>query len=117
MTREIKPNFAMMKYTDFLHAIAMGNDNMDNVLSTIATLDEKTKIAARTICAMTPCMRLYAFIGQKLEFVLQNDANNHTYKNWIYNYSAASFEVYMQFSLYLYNFVTYYSFIGCTFLL
>lgn len=64
----------------------------------IATPFEKTKIAAYTVGAMTPCMRLYAFLGKEIEKILGLDENSHPYKKWIDNYSSANFEVSIEMS-------------------
>jgi thiaminase (transcriptional activator TenA) len=39
--------------------------------------------------AMTPCMRLYAFLGQQLA---QGGIPNHQYADWIKTYSSPEFE-------------------------
>ena len=38
--------------------------------------------------AMTPCMRLYSWIGKKLSDMI----TNNPYKEWILNYSNESFD-------------------------
>ena len=38
---------------------------------------------------MSPCMRLYAYIGQQLA---QGGVPNHIYKDWIATYSSDEFE-------------------------
>ena len=43
----------------------------------------------RTLAAMTPCMRLYAYLGQSLAAELRPD---HLYGDWIRTYSSAEFE-------------------------
>lgn len=53
---------------------------------------EKTKIAAYTVGAMTPCMRLYAYLGKELMVFLKQD-ENHAYKKWINTYASSDFEV------------------------
>lgn len=52
---------------------------------------EKTKIAAYTVGAMTPCMRLYAYLGKELAVFLKQD-ENHPYKKWIETYASSDFE-------------------------
>ncbi len=64
----IKP--ATKNYTDFL----------DNV--------SKTLSAVEIMFAMTPCMRLYSWIGQRL----LNMGFDKKYKEWIITYSDKSFE-------------------------
>jgi len=65
---DIKP--ATKNYTDFL-------DNVSKKLS-----------AVEIMFAMTPCMRLYSWIGQRLS----NMGFDNKYKEWIITYSDKSFE-------------------------
>ena len=58
------------KYTDFLENISM-KCNLIEIL-----------------CAMTPCMRLYAWLGKSLE----GNSQNNPYKEWIDTYSDDGFE-------------------------
>lgn len=58
------------RYTDFLLATAWGNST------------------GITVAAMTPCMRLYAFLGQQLA---QHPGSPHAYRSWVDTYSAADF--------------------------
>ena len=64
----IKP--ATKNYTDFL-------DDVSKKLS-----------AVEIMFAMTPCMRLYSWIGQRLS----NMGYDNTYKEWIITYSDKNFE-------------------------
>ena len=61
---------ATKKYTDFLEEVSLN-------LSLIEIL-----------CTMTPCMRLYSWIGKNLI----NSISNNPYKEWILTYSHQSFE-------------------------
>lgn len=92
-TKEIIPNPATLKYTEFLLATAGGKIEGGKGHGKIVTPFEKTKIAAYTVGAMTPCMRLYAFLGKELQLHLQYEGNGHPYKKWIDTYSSAGFEV------------------------
>jgi thiaminase/transcriptional activator TenA len=65
-----KPGVATRRYTDFLLATAWGGD-----IGLIAT-------------AMSPCMRLYAFLGEELA---SNGIPTHQYTDWIRTYSSADF--------------------------
>ena len=65
---QIKP--ATKNYTDFL-------DDVSKKLS-----------AVEIMFAMTPCMRLYSWIGQRLS----NMGYDNTYKKWIITYSDKNFE-------------------------
>ncbi|KAF6144414.1 hypothetical protein GIB67_024641 [Kingdonia uniflora] len=91
--KETTLNPATVKYTDFLLATASGKVEGGKGLIKIVTPFEKTKIAAYTLGAMTPCMRLYAFLGKEIQALLDPDENSHPYKKWIINYSSESFEV------------------------
>uniref|UniRef100_A0A0D6QXY5 Thiaminase-2/PQQC domain-containing protein n=1 Tax=Araucaria cunninghamii TaxID=56994 RepID=A0A0D6QXY5_ARACU len=91
-TKEFSPNMATVKYTDFLLATAAGKVEGGKGPSRSVTPFEKTKIAAYTVGAMTPCMRLYAFLGQEILKVLGDECADHPYKQWIETYSSATFE-------------------------
>ncbi|MFS7961508.1 putative aminopyrimidine aminohydrolase [Helianthus anomalus] len=91
-SKETLPNSATIKYTDFLLATASGKIGGLKSPETVTTPYEKTKVAAYTICAMVPCMRLYAFIGKKLESLVDINGNHHPYKKWIDNYSCDAFQ-------------------------
>ncbi|MBD2126513.1 TenA family protein [Microcoleus sp. ZQ-A2] len=69
--RTVEPGAATRRYTDFLLATAWGCE-----LSLITV-------------AMTPCMRLYAFLGQQLA---DNGIPTHQYTDWIRTYSHPEFE-------------------------
>jgi thiaminase/transcriptional activator TenA len=71
----VEPGAATRRYTDFLLATAWGSD-----VSSIAV-------------AMTPCMRLYAFLGQQLT---KDGIPNHHYADWIRTYSHPEFEELVQ---------------------
>ncbi|KAI3819032.1 hypothetical protein L1987_12854 [Smallanthus sonchifolius] len=92
VSKETLPNSATIKYTDFLLATASGKIEGLKSPENIKTPFEKTKVAAYTICAMVPCMRLYAFIGKKLQSVVDINGNFHPYKKWIDNYSCETFQ-------------------------
>ncbi|OUL28654.1 TenA family transcriptional regulator [Nostoc sp. RF31YmG] len=67
----VEPGVATRRYTDFLLATAWGGD------------------VGLTAAAMSPCMRLYAFLGEQLA----NDGiPDHLYANWIRTYSSADFQ-------------------------
>jgi thiaminase/transcriptional activator TenA len=67
----VEPGSATRRYTDFLLATAWGGD------------------VGLTAAAMSPCMRLYAFLGEQLAV---NGIPNHLYANWIRTYSSADFQ-------------------------
>jgi thiaminase (transcriptional activator TenA) len=69
--RQVEPGTATRRYTDFLLATAWSSE------SSLITV------------AMTPCMRLYAFLGQQLAC---NGVPEHQYADWIRTYSDREFE-------------------------
>ncbi|KAJ7973526.1 Heme oxygenase-like multi-helical protein [Quillaja saponaria] len=83
---------ATVKYTDFLLATASGKVEGVKCPGKLATPFEKTKVAAYTLGAMTPCMRLYAFLGKELQEFLDSNENIHPFRKWIENYSSESFQ-------------------------
>ncbi|XP_022746780.1 bifunctional TH2 protein, mitochondrial-like [Durio zibethinus] len=90
--KESPVNSATLKYTEFLLATASGKIEGLTDLGALATPFEKTKIAAYTLGVMTPCMRLYAFLGREFRALLKPNERDHPYKKWIENYSSESFE-------------------------
>ncbi|HHV53602.1 MAG TPA: TenA family protein [Synergistaceae bacterium] len=69
---EVKPSAATRRYTDFLLATAWGHD------------------AGVTAAALTPCMRLYAHLGQAVAKERNHEGN--PYAGWITTYSSQDFE-------------------------
>jgi thiaminase/transcriptional activator TenA len=67
----VEPQAATRRYTDFLLATAWGGD------------------VGLTAAAMSPCMRLYAFLGEELA---RNGIPNHQYADWIRTYSSVDFQ-------------------------
>ena len=65
-----KIEVATKNYTDFLTEVSQKNNLIE------------------IMCAMAPCMRLYAWIGKSLA----NNIENNAYKEWIETYSDVSFE-------------------------
>lgn len=86
-------NDATTKYTDFLLATASGKVEGERVLGKIATPFEKTKLAAYTLAAVAPFIRLYAHISNEIQGILDPDDNGHIYKRWIDSFSSKDFEV------------------------
>jgi thiaminase/transcriptional activator TenA len=66
----IRPLAATLAYTDFLLATA----SLDGV--------------GETCAAMTPCMRLYAYLGQ----TFKSSSTSSTYQEWIDTYASPEFE-------------------------
>ncbi|MEM6451349.1 MAG: TenA family protein [Cyanobacteria bacterium P01_D01_bin.105] len=67
----VEPTAATRRYTDFLLATAWRES------------------VGVTAVAMSPCMRLYAYLGQKLAI---GGIPEHQYKDWITTYSSDEFE-------------------------
>jgi thiaminase/transcriptional activator TenA len=67
----VTPTAATRRYTDFLMATAWGGD------------------VGQTAAAMTPCMRLYAYLGAELA---RGGVADHDYADWIRTYSSEEFE-------------------------
>ena len=93
LAKEGSVNSATVKYTDFLLATASGKVEGVKAPGKLATPFERTKVAAYTLGAMTPCMRLYAFLGKEFQALLDPDDDSHPYRKWIDNYSSESFQV------------------------
>ena len=84
---------ATVKYTDFLLATAAGKVEGEKFRVKIATPFEKTKLAAYTLAAIGPCLRLYAFISKEILALEDPDQSNHIYKKWVDSLSSQKFEV------------------------
>ena len=70
-----QPERATRQYTDFLLATAWSQP------------------IGVTAVAMSPCMRLYAYLGQQLaQQVQQHQIGDHAYTDWIRTYSSDDFE-------------------------
>ncbi|KAM1549725.1 hypothetical protein EV2_011003 [Malus domestica] len=90
--KETPINSAAVKYTDFLLATASGKVEGVKGPGKLATPFERTKVAAYTLGAMTPCMRLYAFLGKEFKALLDPSKGSHLYLKWIDSYSSESFQ-------------------------
>lgn len=73
--RNVEPNPATRRYTDFLLATAWQHE------------------VGVTAVALSPCMRLYAFLGQELA---KEGILDHAYSGWIQTYSSEDFEALAQ---------------------
>lgn len=69
--KTVDPGVATRQYTDFLLATAWSQP------------------IGITAAAMSPCMRLYAYLGKALA---KNGIPNHNYADWIKTYSSDDFE-------------------------
>jgi thiaminase/transcriptional activator TenA len=69
--KRVQPSPATRQYTDFLLATAWSQP------------------VGVTAVAMSPCMRLYAYLGQQLA---KNGLPDHAYQDWIATYSSDAFE-------------------------
>lgn len=90
---EIISDKATVKFTDFLLATASGKFEGEKFPGKIATPFEKTKLAAYTLAAVGPCLRLYAFITKEILALQDPDQSNHIYKKWFNSLSTQNFEV------------------------
>lgn len=68
---QVEPLRATRAYTDFLLRVAWSHS------------------VAEIVAAMTPCMRLYAWLGTELASQLHED---HPYRDWIQTYASAEFQ-------------------------
>ena len=73
--RTVQPGAATRRYTDFLLATAWAHE------------------VGVTVVAMSPCMRLYAYVGQELA---KPTLPEHPYTDWIRTYSGDAFETLAQ---------------------
>ncbi|KAK4755509.1 hypothetical protein SAY87_009266 [Trapa incisa] len=89
---EITHNPATVRYTNFLLATTSGKVEGQKAPGKLATPFEKTKVAAYTLGAMTPCMRLYAFFGKEFQKFVHPNEESHPYMKWIETYSSESFQ-------------------------
>lgn len=69
--RGVVPGAATRAYTDFLFSVA------------------STGTVGEICAAMTPCMRLYAFIGQSL--AKRSGGGSHAYSEWVATYASDGF--------------------------
>lgn len=90
LTKESKPNNATVKYTEFLLATAAVLKK--DIPGQEGTFLDRRKLAALTIGAMTPCMRLYAFLGQEIAKILDENCWVTPYHEWVDTYSAEAFQ-------------------------
>ncbi|CAF2228214.1 hypothetical protein HID58_029125 [Brassica napus] len=92
ISKEVSVNSATLRYTEFLLATASGKVEGLKAPGMLDTPFEKTKVAAYTLGAVTPCMKLYAFLGKEFGALLDSSEVNHPYKKWIENYSSDAFQ-------------------------
>ncbi|KAL3523384.1 hypothetical protein ACH5RR_016218 [Cinchona calisaya] len=90
--KESTINPATVKYTDFLLATASGKVECVKAPGKLVTPFEKTKVAAYTLGAITPCIRLYAVLGKELQALIDGSESTHRYKKWIDNYYSEGFQ-------------------------
>ncbi|KAH6771310.1 heme oxygenase-like [Perilla frutescens var. hirtella] len=83
---------ARAKYTEFLMETASGKVGGEKFAVKIVTPFEKTKLAAYTLSAISPCMRLYSFVSREIQALLDPDESKHIYKKWLNSLSSEKFE-------------------------
>lgn len=76
----------IIKYTDFLLDTISGKVELIQVTW-------KRMIAAHTLCAIIPCMRLYYHLLRKIKDTLDPSDTIHPFKKLIDHYSSQDFEV------------------------
>jgi thiaminase len=95
LAKENKPDTATTKYTEFLLTTASGKGALKEYEKRkTGTTANKNKIASFTIAAMTPCMKLYSFLGQEISTTLNEGYHGSVYCDWIATYSSKSFQVF-----------------------
>ncbi|KAK6143972.1 hypothetical protein DH2020_020792 [Rehmannia glutinosa] len=90
--KESSRDNATVKYTEFLMETASGKVGGEKFSVNIVTPFEKTKLAAYTLSAISPCMRLYTFISKEIQALLDPEDNEHIYKKWLSSLSSEKFE-------------------------
>ena len=93
LPEEIITDDATVKCTDFLLSTASGKVEGEKVLGKIETPFENMKVAAYTLSAISPCMRLFEVIAKEIQALLNPDDGSHLYKKWIDYYCSQSFQV------------------------
>ncbi|KAG6553729.1 hypothetical protein Mapa_004644 [Marchantia paleacea] len=101
LPKSISPNAATTAYTNFLLAVAKGEfkahevpgeGDDDELEGSESESRRKRKLAAYTIGALTPCMRLYAFLGQEIKRATSAVLGSNPYAKWVETYASANFE-------------------------
>ncbi|KAL8201969.1 hypothetical protein R6Q57_011116 [Mikania cordata] len=92
LSSETTPNPATTKYTNFVLATATGKVEGVKGPGELATPFEKTKVAAYTLGAIAPSMRLNFFLGKEL---MNFNGDEHPYKKWIGKYSSEAYQASM----------------------
>ncbi|KFK27863.1 hypothetical protein AALP_AA8G438900 [Arabis alpina] len=92
INKEVSVSPATLRYTEFVLATASGKVEGLKAPGMLDTPFEKTKVAAYTLGAVTPCMRLYAYLGKAFGALLDPSEVNQPYKKWIDNYSSDAFQ-------------------------
>lgn len=92
LSKETTPNAATTKYTNFLLATASGKVDGVKGPGDLATPFERTKVAAYTLGAMAPPMRLYVFLSKELKSLMDANYDEHPYKKWIDKYSSEAYQ-------------------------
>ncbi|GJV14815.1 bifunctional TH2 protein, mitochondrial-like protein isoform X1 [Tanacetum coccineum] len=92
LSKEMTPNAATAKYTNFLLATASGKVDGVKGPGELATPFEKTKVAAYTLGAMAPSLRLYVFLCKELKSLVDANGDDHPYMKWIDKYSSEAYQ-------------------------
>lgn len=92
LSKDTTPNAATTKYTNFLLATASGKVDGVKGPGELATPFEKTKLAAYTLGAMAPSLRLYVFLGKEIKSLVDANGDDHPYMKWIDKYSSETYQ-------------------------
>ncbi|KAI3849577.1 hypothetical protein MKX03_031426 [Papaver bracteatum] len=85
-TKEITLHPATAKYKEFLLATASGNVQVSEIPI------HQSKIPAYTLGAMTPSLRIYAFLSKVMQKLVSAYVDSHPYSKWFKEYFYESFE-------------------------
>ncbi|KAI3871914.1 hypothetical protein MKX03_012947 [Papaver bracteatum] len=85
-TKEITLHPATAKYKEFLLATASGNVQVSEIPI------HQSKIPAYTLGAMTPSLRIYAFLSKAMQKLVSAYVDSHPYSKWFKEYFYESFE-------------------------
>ncbi|KAI3871647.1 hypothetical protein MKW92_042788 [Papaver armeniacum] len=86
LTKETTLHPATEKYKEFLLTTASGNVQDSEIPI------HQSKIPAYTLGAMTPSLRIYAFLSKAMQKLVSPYLNSHPYSKWLKEYSYVNFE-------------------------
>ncbi|KAI3891046.1 hypothetical protein MKW98_007351 [Papaver atlanticum] len=86
-TKETTLHTATAKYKEFLLATVSGGDIQVHEIPI-----HQSKIPAYTLGAMTPSLRVYAFLSKAVRELVTPDDSSHSHSKWIKEYSYENFK-------------------------